>query len=62
VEWNLGGGPKHVSRLGDLMQHAVIHGVHHRGQVSLLLRLLGHTPGNFDILFYHDRAESAPAS
>ena len=39
--------------LGELMQHAAIHGVHHRGQVSLLLRLLGYTPGDFDILFYH---------
>ena len=37
------------------MQHSVIHGVHHRGQVALLLRLLGHAPGNFDVLFYDDR-------
>ena len=29
-----------------------IHGVHHRGQVALLLRQLGHVPGNFDFLFY----------
>ena len=43
------------------MQHSVIHGVHHRGQVALLLRLLGHAPGNFDILFYSD-AHSERAS
>ena len=55
VEWALGGGPSRKSHLGELMQHAVIHGVHHRGQVALLLRLLGYTPGNFDILFYDDR-------
>jgi uncharacterized damage-inducible protein DinB len=38
--------------LGELLQHAAIHGVHHRGQVALLLRLLGHAPGYLDLLFY----------
>jgi uncharacterized damage-inducible protein DinB len=42
-------------RCGDLMHHAVIHGVHHRGQVALLLRSLGYVPGSFDILFYYGR-------
>jgi uncharacterized damage-inducible protein DinB len=41
------------NRLGELMQHAAIHGVHHRGQVAMLLRLLGRAPGNFDILVYY---------
>ena len=39
--------------LGELMRHAANHGVHHRGQVALLLRLLGYAPGNLDILFYY---------
>lgn len=55
VEWAIGGGPKHTHRVGDLLHHAVVHGVHHRGQVALLLRVLGYTPGNFDILFYYER-------
>ena len=58
IAWAMGGGPQHVTRLGELMQHAVIHSVHHRGQVSLLLRALGVAPGNFDALFYFERPES----
>jgi len=38
--------------LGDLLEHAANHAVHHRGQVALLLRVLGDTPGNFDLLIY----------
>jgi uncharacterized damage-inducible protein DinB len=53
VEFAIGGAEKRSMPLGELMQHAANHGVHHRGQVSLLLRLLGHSPDNFDILFYH---------
>ena len=44
-----------VRRLGDLLQHGANHAVHHRGQVALLLRALGHTPGNFDLLVYDGR-------
>jgi uncharacterized damage-inducible protein DinB len=44
---------------GELMQHAAIHGTHHRGQVALLLRLLG--PGNFDMLFYFAEKRGVPA-
>jgi uncharacterized damage-inducible protein DinB len=62
IEWAFGSGPVHETRLGELMHHAVVHGVHHRGQVALLLRALGHTPGNFDVLFYYDRAPSERAS
>jgi len=53
VEFTLPPGQKQSMPLGELMHHAAIHGVHHRGQVTLLLRLLGLTPGNVDILFYY---------
>ena len=62
VEFSIGQGPKKVMRLGELMHHAAIHGVHHRGQVALLLRSMGYTPGNADILVYYGRATSGNAS
>ena len=44
MEFAIGGGPKHAVPLGDLMQHAAVHAVHHRGRVALLLR--GGGPGS----------------
>lgn len=61
VEFSVAGGPKHTLAVGELMQHAMIHAVHHRGQVSLLLRELGFTPGNFDMLMYDEERRSVPA-
>jgi uncharacterized damage-inducible protein DinB len=42
-------------------RYAANHAVHHRGQVALLVRVLGHSRGNFDLLFYdaEKRAVSA---
>ena len=52
IEFTLGGGQKRSMAMRELLEHAANHGVHHRGQVSLLLRLLGLNPDNFDILIY----------
>jgi uncharacterized damage-inducible protein DinB len=59
VEFSLGNGPTRTMRLGEVMHHAANHGVHHRGQVALLLRALGIAPGNVDLLiYYRERIDS----
>ena len=50
ITFALGAGPSQTMALGDLLLHAAIHAVHHRGQVALLLREIGFVPGNFDYL------------
>jgi uncharacterized damage-inducible protein DinB len=62
VEFVIGGTEKRSMPVGELLQHAANHAVHHRGQVSLLLRLLGYSPDNFDLLFYHAEKRRLRAS
>jgi len=42
-----------VMSVGEVLHHAAIHSIHHRGQVMLLFRTLGGVPTNVDILFYY---------
>ena len=60
IEFALG-GPKHSIPMHGLLEHAVIHAVHHRGQVSLLLRTLGVAPGNYDLLVFDIQARETTA-
>jgi len=52
IEFSLPQTGTRAALLGDLLEHAANHAVHHRGQVALLLRVLGYTPGNVDLLIY----------
>ncbi len=53
VTYSNSAGESRAMPVGELLHHAAIHAVHHRGQIALLLRELDHSPGNFDILFYY---------
>jgi uncharacterized damage-inducible protein DinB len=52
VEYTLQQIGARAALLGDMLEHAANHAVHHRGQAALLVRVLGYTPGNFDLLIY----------
>jgi hypothetical protein len=52
VEFVGPGGHTRSLPVGEMLEHAAIHGVHHRAQVALLLRLLGHAPDGMDMLMY----------
>ena len=53
IEYQGSGGAQRLMPLGELMHHTANHAAHYRGQIALLLRELGYTPGNVDLLFYY---------
>lgn len=60
IEFTLGGEERRAIQMGHLLQHAAIHGIHHRAQVAMLLRMLGYGPGNIDMLIYYGDKRSVP--
>jgi|SRR5215813_2341117 len=52
IEFKIESDESRSLSLGSIMQHGANHSVHHRGQISLLLRMLGKPPGDTDILIY----------
>lgn len=55
IDFAIENGPTKKMSLGQLLQHSVVHGVHHRGQLALPLRTIGSTPDNFDLIFYFEK-------
>jgi len=46
-------GNTHETPLWQIILHVVNHGSHHRGQVSGMIRTMGHTPPVLDLIFYY---------
>jgi uncharacterized damage-inducible protein DinB len=61
IEYPGNGGARRSMPLGELMHHVTNHSAHYRGQTALLLRELGHAPGDIDLLFYYSEKRGVPA-
>jgi len=53
ASFNLGTEQARSMPVGQLLQHSIYHSVHHRGQIAMLMRSLGYSAGNFDLLLYY---------
>lgn len=45
-------GKTHYDRLPDVLFHIVSHGIHHRGQIALLLKRIGYDPPEMDYIVW----------
>lgn len=57
---NLKGEP-HSNPLWQLLRHMVNHSSYHRGQITTMLRQLGHTPVATDLVLYYRLQQAVPA-
>jgi uncharacterized damage-inducible protein DinB len=55
-EYHLVSGTASAQPLWQLIQHMVNHGSYHRGQITMMLRILGAKPAGTDLItFYRER-------
>ncbi len=50
IEWHWSSGAVVNFAVGKALLHQATHEIHHRGQVVALIRLLGHTPPEVDLI------------
>lgn len=53
-------GNEFTQPLGDLLRHVVNHATYHRGQLTTLLRQLGHDAPSTDLVLYYRDEERQP--
>ena len=54
-------GTPHTTPLWQVVLHVVNHGTHHRGQVSAMLRAMGHVPPQLDLIAFYRELAAARA-
>jgi uncharacterized damage-inducible protein DinB len=54
-------GSPYQSSLEEIVRHVVNHGSYHRGQVMMMLRLLGHAPASTDWIAFSRQNRTAPS-
>lgn len=53
ISYRVISGDQHQSPIWQILLHLTNHGSYHRGQVSNMLRQLGHTPVKQDLMMYY---------
>ena len=61
VEYRTFKGESHTNPLWQLLRHVVNHSTYHRGQVTTMLRQIGHEPVATDLVLYYREQKALPA-
>ncbi|HEY0810552.1 MAG TPA: DinB family protein, partial [Longimicrobiales bacterium] len=55
-------GESHANPLWQLLRHLVNHSTYHRGQVTTMLRQVGHEPVSTDLVLFYRQEKLAQAT
>jgi uncharacterized damage-inducible protein DinB len=59
IDYRNSAGEPQSRPLSIILTHVVNHGTFHRGETGLLLAKLGHSPGDLDLIYFHDEWTAA---